>query len=221
MPKLDTSLHLDMYAVGKKKRSFTARLKRAWTVLRGKDDVYGLEWGDPENIPPLKYVRDHYLMPWLSADTTVVEIGPGGGRWTRYMLEVRRLIVVDYHQELLQELKSNFNSSKLVYVCNNGDDFPGIEEKSVDLVFSFGVFVHLDLEIVEAYLKHIKPLLKPGANVVIQYADKTKPLARANSGFADNDPETMRQLVLDQGYAIREEDTQSLWHSAIIRFGLD
>ena len=29
----------------------------------------------------------------------------------------------------------------------------------------------------------------------------------------------MRALVLRQGYAIREEDTVTMWHSAVVRFG--
>jgi hypothetical protein len=50
--------------------------------------------------------------------------------------------------------------------------------------------------------------------------DKTKPLARRNPSFAQNDPETMRALVSATGYEILEEDVVSLWHSAVIRFGV-
>ena len=110
---------------------------------------------------------------------------------------------------------------------NNGSDFPNIRENSIDFIFSFGTFVHLDFEIIEAYLDNIKPLLKVDANVIIQYSDKTKPLgyeriadSRENRGFSDNDPERMRELIKAHGYTIYEEDTKTMWHSSIIRFGL-
>lgn len=221
MPDLDSQIHISMYNEGKKNRSRFARLKKAARILFGSQDIYGLEWGDPDSVTPLTYVRDHFLLPYVRPDINAIEIGPGGGRWTRYMTGVGRLYAVDYHQELLDELKTNFQCKNIHFIKNNGDDFPGVSKNSIDLVFSFGVFVHLDTQIIDRYLKSIKPLLKSGANVIIQYSDKTKPLARSNDGFSENEPETMRRLVIENGYFVYEEDTQSLWHSAVIRFGVD
>lgn len=220
MPKLDTSLHIDMYSAGKRHRGLTQRIRKAMKVLLAQNDIYGLEWGDPERIPPLNYVRDHFLTPYVTSNSTVVEIGPGGGRWTRYMLNARQIYAVDYHQELLDELKANFDANNITYVKNKGDDFPRIPDGSVDFLFSFGVFVHLNVDIIDRYLRNIKPLLKHDSNVVIQYSDKTKPIAKNNKGFSENDPEIMRELVLSHGYEIKEEDTKTMWHSSIIRFGL-
>lgn len=220
MPKLDTTLHLDMFKAGKRKRSLNFRIRKALKVLLGKNDVYGLEWGDPEVSPPLKYVRDHFLMPYLSPNASVVEIGPGGGRWTRYMLNAKQVYAVDYHQELLNELKSNFDANNIIYVKNNGDDFPNIQDGSIDFVFSFGTFVHLDIDIIDRYLRNMRPLLNHDSNVVIQYSDKTKPLGKNNKEFSENDPDKMRALILSHGYLIHEEDVKTLWHSSIVRFGL-
>jgi hypothetical protein len=220
MPTLDTPLHLDMHRDGKQRRSFSKRLKQSFKVLLGRGEIYGLHWGDPDESPPLAYVRDHFLMPYINPDVTVVEIGPGGGRWTRYMIGAKRIYAVDYHQELLDELKSHFNLPNVMLIKNNGNDFPGVASQAIDLVFSFGVFVHLDVEIINGYLRNIKPLLKANSNVIIQYSDKTKPLGRSNTGFSENDPEKMRKLVLSHGYTIYEEDIQTLWHSALIRFGV-
>lgn len=220
MPGLDTRLHLEMLEGGKRGRRFAARMRRALRVLFKKDDVYGLEWGDPETSPPLGYVRDHFLLPYVSPNTTLLEIGPGGGRWTRYMLGAERIYAVDYHQELLDELKSRFNRPNITFVRNNGDDFPGVPDHSIDFLFSFGTFVHLDVDIIDRYLRNMKRLLKPDSDVVIQYSDKTKPLGKSNAGFSENDPDRMRDLVFSNGYTIRDEDVKTLWHSSIVRFGL-
>ena len=220
MPKLDTKLHLEMYRRWKLWRGLPIRIKKAVHVLLAKDDIYGLEWGDPEVSPPLRYVRDHFLRPYVSPETTVVEIGPGGGRWTRYMLDAKQIYAVDYHQELLDELKSNIDSVKIVFLKNDGDNFPNVPNESVDFVFSFGTFVHLDIDIIDRYLQNIKSLLKPESNVVLQYSDKTKPLAKMNHGFSENDPDQMRNLVQSHGYYIYEEDIKTMWHSSLVRFGL-
>jgi SAM-dependent methyltransferase len=221
MPGLDTDLHIRMLAGGRASRSLRGRVSTAARALmQGGDSVYGLEWGDPETLPPLVYVRDHYLLPYIDPSKTVLEIGPGGGRWTRYMMGAGTLYAVDYHQELLNELHRHVRGSNLHPILNNGNDFPGIPDASIDFGFSFGTFVHLDVDIIERYLANLKRVLAPGATVVIQYSDKTKPLGKENKEFSENSPEAMRAFVTAAGYEVQEEDTGSLWHSAIIRFRL-
>src|SRR5438105_8012025 len=210
MPRLSTTLHLDM-------------LQRAEKHGQpARDGLYGLHWGDPEHPEntALGAIRDHWLLPYIDPAKTGLEIGPGGGRWTRYMLGFRRLYVVDYHAELLTELRKNFAHSHITEILNSGTDFPGVAAASVDFVFSFGVFVHLDLDIIGAYLANLRTIIHPETEVVIQYADKDKPKAQQNRGFSDNDPRRMREAVESSGYCIREEDTASLDHSAIMRFQL-
>jgi cyclopropane fatty-acyl-phospholipid synthase-like methyltransferase len=207
-----------MLSRSKRGRNLVLRIlrdvKREWRL----GGIYGLEWGDPDLVEPLQFVRDRYVLPYVKAEQCAVEIGPGGGRWTRYMLGFKRLYVVDYYAELLKELRKNFHKSNMEFIKNNGTDFPGIKERSIDYLFSFGTFVHLEISLIEAYLMNMKPILKPGANVVIHYADKNKIMARLNDGFAENRPEKMRKIVSDAGYTICEEDLTTMWHSSIIRF---
>jgi hypothetical protein len=103
------------------------------------------------------------------------------------------------------------------FIKNNGTDFPDVGNASVDFLFSYGTFIFLDLPLIEAYLIEMKRLLKPTANAVIHYSDKTKIMAR-NPVYADNDRERMRSLVRAAGYEIIEEDLTTLWHSNMIRF---
>jgi SAM-dependent methyltransferase len=215
MPSLTTTLHLDM--LRNRQQGLIRRLRRARDAFRAHD-IYGLEWGDPERDEPLMYVKRHFLTPYVTPKITVLEIGPGGGRWTRYLLTARMVYAVDYHQELLDELAVNFRADNLISIKNSGTDLPGVPAESIDFVFSFGVFVHLDLDLIDAYLHSFKSVLKCGGSVVLQYADKTKPLAKLNNGFAENTPEQMRKLILSHGYRIEEEDTATMWHSSIVRF---
>jgi len=169
-------------------------------------------------VAPLKFMKERYVLPYVNAQHTVVEIGPGGGRWTQYLLGFKSIIVVDFYAEMLDQLKININKPHIRYVKNNGTDFPGIEKDSIDYLFSFGTFVHLDVHLIEAYLKNMREIIRPAANVVIQYSDKTKIMAQQEQSFSDNTPENMRRLVTEAGYTILEEDVTTLWHSSIIRF---
>jgi len=218
MPDLNTTLHLDMLRQSKRRRGLVLRILRAIKKELSYGGIYGLQWGDPDLVPPLGFIRDRYVLPYVNTEQSAVEVGPGGGRWTRYLLGFKKLYVVDYYPELLEEMKRNIKAPNLQLIKNNGTDFPGINDQSIDYLFSFGTFVHLDTHLIRDYLSNMRRILKAGANVVLHYSDKTKIMAQLNDGFADNTPEKMRSLVLDGGYKICEEDLTSMWHSGIIRF---
>ncbi len=182
--------------------------------------LYGLQWGDPDERSDLVAVRDRFVWPLVHPDKVTVEIGPGGGRWTRYLVPCRTLYLVDRYPELLAELSRNFHAPNMVFVQNSGTDLPGIADKTVDLVFSYGTFVHFELPIIAAYLEEINRILKPGGDVVLQYADKTKPVGAETPSFPDCDPERIAALVRDTGFRIVEQEDTLLNNSGIIRFSI-
>jgi SAM-dependent methyltransferase len=220
MPALDSTIHTDWLRAAQRARRLPRRVYRlVRKELFQPAPVYGVtEWGDPETVPPLKFVRDRWLLPYVQPDQVGLEIGPGGGRWTGYLLGFHSLYVVDYHEELLAELRRTYNRSNIVFVRNNGSDFPSVPDKAVDFVFSFGVFVHLDPTIISDYLGNLARIVKPGANIVIQYADQTKVMARTYPSFSQTDPDMIRAQVVQAGFQVLEEDLTTLWHSSLIRF---
>ena len=217
MPDLKTSLHLDMWREYQTRDSLLERVRRAVReVLTPR--IYGLEWGDPDVAAPLQFVRDRFVSPFVNPKQKALEIGPGGGRWTRYLVGFGELYVVDFHAEILRELRRTLSLSKMKFIQNNGYDFPGVEAESIDFLFSFGCFVHLDREIIAAYLDSIRHVLRRGGNAIIHYSDKSKIMAQINKSFSHNDPELMRSMVTSTGFRVVEEDLTTLWHSSIIRF---
>ena len=218
MPDLNTKLHTNMLKAFQWRNSFLPRFFRTLKREISSTHIYGMQWGDPEVVEPLRFIRDQFVLPYVNAQQHAVELGPGGGRWTRYLLGFKRLYVVDYYPELLEELKKNFNKPNMEFIKNNGTDFPGVMEHSIDYLFSFGMIVHLEMDLIETYLKNMRSILKPGANVIIQYSDKTKIMAQRIKIFSDNTPEKMRSMISSAGYKILEEDLTTMWHSSIIRF---
>jgi Methyltransferase domain len=209
MPSLADPIHLEM---------LSASYKRGEPHRLG---FYGLQWGDPNTASHLKFIRDRYILPYVNFDHVAMEIGPGGGRWTRYLLGFRTLYVVDYHQEMLDELVKTFRVPNLTLIKNSGSDLPGIPPDTVDFVFSFGAFVHLEQDVIRGYLQALRSVVRDSTNIVIQYSDKTKEAARHNLGFSQNTPGEMRILVQQTGYCILEENLTALPHSSIMRFRKD
>src|SRR3982074_882216 len=118
MPDLKTTLHLDMLKRSKRRRNVLLRILRAMKREWRRGGIYGLEWGDPDVVEPLQFIRDRYVLPYINAEQCAVEIGPGGGRWTRYMLGFRKLYVVDYYVDLLQELRKNIRKPNIEFIKN-------------------------------------------------------------------------------------------------------
>ena len=216
---LGTTLHTDQLARARRARFLPVRLAKAvYKELTKGPDIYGLEWGDPDVWTPLRFIRDRYVTPFVNPEHVAVDIGCGGGRWTRYLLGFKTVYAVDYYEELLSEFRKSFLRHRHVKsIKNNGTDFPGIALQSVDYIFSFGCFGHINQTLIEGYLGHIKEILKPGGNVIIHYSDKNKIMAQ-DAGFSDNTPEQMRALVLSRGYTIIQEDTTTMWNGSIIHF---
>ena len=147
----------------------------------------------------------------------MLEIGSGGGRWTRYLLPARRLYCVDVNPEMFHYILGRLGPQpNLSFVRTQGTDLPGIEPESIDLVFTFGTFVHLEAEFIDGYLKSIRDVIKPDADVLIHYSDKEKPAAAANEGFAHTNTVVMEDLLAKNGYVIVEHGTDFLPHSNIV-----
>jgi len=126
---------------------------------------------------------------------------------------------VDLNQKMFQYLIDRFGTkTNLSFCLTNGTDFPGISKDSIDYVFSFGTFVHLDTNLIKEYLVNLLQVTKKDSNVVIQYSEKSKPGAARTKGFSNNTAKIMRKLVLDSGFSIISEDLDTLPNSNVIHF---
>lgn len=183
-----------------------------WMLKYDKRDrrqcIYGDHWCDPMIHPALKTINRYFIKP-IVPGKTVVEIGPGGGRWTRFLRYAKKLYLVDPFVELLRETKKNFNGSNMEFIQNNGTDFPGIPEDYVDYIFCFDVFVHLSADLIREYLLNMKKILKKGyaSSIFFNYADNTKAASINNKGYAqDTNPAVIHQIINDLEYTIIAEN---------------
>ena len=123
--------------------------------------------------------RDEHLFaavaaPWLDANSSVLEIGPGGGKWTvRLASRSKEVVAFDVASAMLRRTQSRCDAACLTnvrFVLGDGDGLCQIADGSVDLVFSYDVFVHIALEDTVVYIQEMARVLKNGGVAVIHHA---------------------------------------------------
>lgn len=195
-------------------------------------DYYGCGWGDPDvsglrywvqriilrTIAPgdLSKVVKQYIKPYVTPESVVLEIGPGGGRWAKHLLAAKEIILVELNPEFFHYLEQRFDEhlSKFRFYHTSGYELDGIETDYVDFIFTFGTFVHIDPDGIYSYLGHIERVLRPNGIAVVQYADKTKKRGRQEC-FSDMNPSKMEAFASDYGFRFLDHNTHLLNHSSI------
>lgn len=203
----------------------TIEWNRGWTqnlssYMRGEisGNHYGDQWGDPELREDLIKFRKRFIHPFINEQHRALEVGSGGGRWTQYLLPFKEVICVELNPTMFNYLIDRFEEANhLQYITSHGSDIPFVPAEYVDFAMTFGVFVHLDICIIEEYLKSVHFTLKRGGQFVMQFSNKEKPSAANNPDFSDNGPEKMSSLLLENGYVINDIDDEIMEHSSIIR----
>jgi ubiquinone/menaquinone biosynthesis C-methylase UbiE len=141
----------------------------------------GDEWNDDgtEARARDEHYFQIYAKRFLRPDTTVLEVGPGGGKWTvRIAPLVKKVIVLDVAETMLERTRERCEAAGVTnveYIAGNGTDFRPVASGSVDLFFSYDVFVHIAIEDTFPYTGEIARVLKPGGVSVCHYAVASTP----------------------------------------------
>lgn len=132
-------------------------------------DAAGEEWTPS---PEWKQsVLDTILRKNIPQDSAIVEIGPGGGRWTETLLELgSKVVAVDISEECLRVCRDRFaDHDNISFVLTPGDELPGIENNSIDAIWSFDVFVHINRQEVSNYAREMFRVLRKGGTGVLHH----------------------------------------------------
>jgi SAM-dependent methyltransferase len=117
-------------------------------------------------------VVKEFLTPYLGPRVDVVEIGPGQGRWSQFIVEnARTVALVDLSANCIDACRRRFadiEGPEMSFFVNDGTSIP-VADASVDLVWSFGTFVHIDLTEIDLYLAEVRRVLRPGGLFVIHH----------------------------------------------------
>ena len=113
--------------------------------------------------------RIHRFLP----TGTLLEIAPGYGRWTAYLLaECRRLIGVDIAERCVDQCRKRFAGRfEAEFQVNDGESLSMIPDASVDFAFSLDSLVHVEAPQLQRYLQELARTLRRGGVAFLHHSN--------------------------------------------------
>ncbi len=133
-------------------------------------DEWSVAWGTAElQWHTSIYPKIHQFLP----ANTILEIAPGRGRWTQFLLEhCSNLKILDLSSNCIEFCKQRFQKeNKIEYHVNDGKSLSMIADNSVDFLFSYDSLVHVDKETLASYIQQFKRILKPEGVAFIHHSN--------------------------------------------------
>lgn len=150
-----------------------------WDIAHGWE-LAGDEWSglaDYSGQPYVEWKRalvESHILPYVGPESDVLEVAPGYGRWTESIVPNARTVwLVDLSPTCIEACKRRFADAKNVqYFVNDGRSLPEEASRSIDFIWSFDSFVHIEADVIDAYLGEFARVLRPGGRFAIHHADK-------------------------------------------------
>jgi SAM-dependent methyltransferase len=142
--------------------------------------------------------RIHAFLP----AETILEIGPGYGRWTQYLKDLcARLLIVDLAERCIEHCRRRFgDASNIEYYLNDGRSLEMVADSSVDVAFSFDSLVHAESDVLDVYLAQLARKLRPNGIAFIHHS--TVGDYGALNALARRMPERLRRPLVKRGALI-------------------
>jgi ubiquinone/menaquinone biosynthesis C-methylase UbiE len=150
-----------------------ARNREVWTLYDWQ--TKGEEWSASEEWKQALVAE--VLEPNVPEGGTILEIGPGAGRWSVFLRDrAAKLIVVDVSERALELTRERLGpDGEVEYLQSSGSTLPGVPDGTVDAVWSFDVFVHIAPRDVAGYLGEVARVVRPGGTAVIHHSGERDP----------------------------------------------
>jgi ubiquinone/menaquinone biosynthesis C-methylase UbiE len=139
----------------------------------------GDEWSDQATFCGQPYdawkqsLIETFMLPYITDKSHVLEIGPGHGRWTKmYVDRVRHVSLVDLSPSCIEHCKTTFGSRDHIdYFVTDGKSLNFVADHTIDFIWSYDVFVHIEREETRKYFTEFARILKADGAAVIHHPD--------------------------------------------------
>jgi len=189
--------------------------RKIWNTWEWSD--MGSEWTDAvqkfRDIEPEKWktnLINQIMLKYIEKNSVILEIGPGGGRWTEILQPIaKKLILADISQKCLDICKSRFALSENIDYKFIEKRLYFLKDNSIDFVWSYDVFVHINPSDIKNYLQDLKRILKPGGCAIIHHAGLfTQYAGKRETWRAYLGKNQFAKLVADQKLTILEQNEE-------------
>jgi Methyltransferase domain len=103
----------------------------------------------------------------------LLEIAPGYGRWTSYLLPAcDKYVGVDLSETCVNACKQRFSTAENAnFFATDGKSLSMVADQSVDFVFSFDSLVHVEADVIDAYMVELSRVLAPNGIGFIHHSN--------------------------------------------------
>jgi ubiquinone/menaquinone biosynthesis C-methylase UbiE len=118
----------------------------------------GEEWSEAWGSSYAQWIVSIYpRIGMILPSQSILEIAPGFGRWTKFLVQfTNRYYGVDVSEKCIEHCKRKFRAvPHAEFHHNDGKSLEIIPNSSIDFVFSYDSLVHVDVETVSEYLTQI------------------------------------------------------------------
>ena len=129
----------------------------------GEDWTYSVEWKQS--------LIDEVMLHYIEPERNILEIGPGSGRWTETLQKIAsHLTLVDLSDHCIELCRNKFGQfENLEFFVNDGASLSMVANETIDFIWSFDVFVHINPEDTEKYLLEFVRVLRRGGRGIIHH----------------------------------------------------
>ena len=108
--------------------------------------------------------------------SVVVDLAAGFGRnSTKLLPHAGQLILADMNQKCIEACQQRFaGRANVTFIQNDGVSLKEIPSASVTLVYCFDAMVHFDSDVIRAYLRDFRRVLKPGGRCFLHHSNLTE-----------------------------------------------
>lgn len=105
--------------------------------------------------------------------SSILEIAPGRGRMTQYLLpQCKSYVGIDLAAECVRACQERFaKESHATFATTNGTELQAAADSSIDFAFSWDSLVHADAAVMKAYIAELARCLKPGGFAFLHHSN--------------------------------------------------
>ncbi len=161
---------------------------------------YSYVWGNPDtsngDLGNYLKIKSEYLIPNVK-DKVVLELGCLDGKWSQFIVPIaRKTILVDLDKSIIPLLTKRLGGSNFDFYETKGYELKGINNNSVDFIFSMDTLVRVKKSFIKKYFIEFSRVLKKEGKLLIHLPCNKSKISRER-GFTDISEEEIIDLIGD------------------------